>query len=118
VDFENHGIHVQIVDSKKQAVARATVHLDGPAPQDTVADEHGFVTFWGLVAGEYTVHGKSRTGVLLPPAKITYPTAKTAEGVRSPQANDDAPTATGGPNQDGTAPSAQGNAAPSSEAGP
>ena len=55
VDFENHGIHVQIVDTQKQPVPLATVHLDGPAPQDTTTDEHGFVTFWGLVAGDYTV---------------------------------------------------------------
>jgi hypothetical protein len=82
VDFENHGIHVQIVDTKKLPVPLATVHLEGPTSQDTTADEHGFVTFWGLVAGEYTVHGTSRTGVALPPTKITYPTAKTVEGAR------------------------------------
>jgi outer membrane protein OmpA-like peptidoglycan-associated protein len=82
-DFENHGIHVQIVDTKKQPMPLATVHLDGPAPQDTVADEHGFVTFWGLVAGEYTVSGVSRTGIALPPTKLTYPTAKTIMGARA-----------------------------------
>jgi peptidoglycan hydrolase-like protein with peptidoglycan-binding domain/outer membrane protein OmpA-like peptidoglycan-associated protein len=81
-DFENHGIHVQLVDTNKQPVPLATVHLDGPAPQDAVADEHGFVTFWGLVAGEYTVHGKSRTGIPLPATKLTYPTAKTILGAR------------------------------------
>jgi hypothetical protein len=77
VDFENHGIHVQLVDPQKQPVALATVHLDGPTQQDTVADDHGFVTFWDLVAGEYTVHATTRTGVAVPPTKITYPTAKT-----------------------------------------
>jgi hypothetical protein len=82
VDFENHGIHVQIVDMKNQPMPLATVHLDGPAPQDTTADEHGFVSFWGLVAGEYTVHGTSRTGIALPEVKLTYPTAKTTLGAR------------------------------------
>jgi hypothetical protein len=82
VDFENHGIHVQLVDTQKRPVPLATVHLDGPAAQDTVADEHGFVTFWGLVAGDYTVHATSRTGIDVPPTKITYPTAKTILGAR------------------------------------
>jgi hypothetical protein len=84
VDFENHGIHVQLVDTQKRPVPLATVHLDGPAPQDTVADEHGFVTFWGLLPGDYTVTGTSRTGIAIPPTKITYPTAKTIEGARVP----------------------------------
>jgi peptidoglycan hydrolase-like protein with peptidoglycan-binding domain len=83
VDFENHGIHVQIVDTQKRPVALAAVHLDGPAPQDTTADEHGFVTFWGLVAGDYTVSGTSRTGIPIPQSKITYPTAKTILGART-----------------------------------
>jgi peptidoglycan hydrolase-like protein with peptidoglycan-binding domain len=82
VDFENHGIHVQIVDTKKQPVPLSQVRLDGPAPQDTTTDEHGFVTFWGLVAGEYTVSGTSRTGIPIPQTKITYPTAKTIVGAR------------------------------------
>jgi outer membrane protein OmpA-like peptidoglycan-associated protein len=83
VDFENHGIHVQLVDTQKQPVPLATVHLDGPTQEDTVADEHGFVTFWGLVAGDYTVTGTSRTGIPLPTMKVTYPTAKTVEGARA-----------------------------------
>jgi peptidoglycan hydrolase-like protein with peptidoglycan-binding domain len=82
VDFENHGIHVQLVDTQKRPVPLAQVHLDGPTPQDTVADEHGFVTFWGLLPGDYTVEGVSRTGIPIPPTKITYPTAKTIEGAR------------------------------------
>jgi hypothetical protein len=82
VDFENHGIHVQIVDMTNQPMPLATVHLDGPAPQDTTADEHGFVSFWGLVAGEYKVHGTSRTGIALPEVTLTYPTAKTTLGAR------------------------------------
>lgn len=82
VDFENHGVHVQIVDQQQQPVPLATVHLDGPTTQDTTADEHGFVSFWGLVAGEYTVHGTSRTGIPLPATKIRYPTARTILGAR------------------------------------
>jgi hypothetical protein len=82
VDFENHGIHVQLVDTQKRPVPLAQVHLDGPTPQDTVADEHGFVTFWGLLPGDYTVEGVSRTGIPIPATKITYPTAKTIEGAR------------------------------------
>jgi hypothetical protein len=97
VDFENHGIHVQIVDTQKRPVPLSSVHLDGPTSQDTTTDEHGFVTFWGLVAGEYTVSGTSRTGIPIPKTKITYPTAKTTLGARalptqgsSPGANDSA----------------------------
>jgi hypothetical protein len=83
VDFENHGIHVQIVDTQKQPAAMAQVHLDGPTSQDTTADEHGFVSFWGLVAGDYTIKGTSRTGIPIPPTKITYPTAKTIDNARA-----------------------------------
>jgi len=82
VDFENHGIHVQIVDLKKQPVPLSQVHLDGPAPQDTTTDEHGFVTFWGLLPGDYVISGTSRTGIPIPQTKITYPTAKTIVGAR------------------------------------
>jgi hypothetical protein len=82
VDFENHGIHVQIVDTAKQPLAFGTAHLEGPVAGDTTADEHGFVTFWGLVAGDYTLTGTTTTGRPVAPTKITYPTAKTIEGVR------------------------------------
>ncbi len=82
VDFENHGIHVQIVDTQKQPVPLSQVHLDGPAPQDTTTDEHGFVTFWGLLPGDYVITGTSRTGIPIPQTKITYPTAKTIVGAR------------------------------------
>ena len=81
VDFENHGLHVQVVDSQKQPVPLATVHLDGPTSADTTADEHGFVTFWGLVAGDYTVSGTTQSGNPIPPSKLTYPTAKTVAGM-------------------------------------
>jgi outer membrane protein OmpA-like peptidoglycan-associated protein len=116
VDFENHGIHVQIVDMAKQPMPLATVHLDGPAPQDTTADEHGFVSFWGLVAGEYEVHGTSRTGIPLPEVKLTYPTAKTTLGARvlpsqakGPQGGPPPPSERAEPSADGPpAPAPQG----------
>jgi hypothetical protein len=82
VDFENHGIHVQIIDTTRQPVAFATAHLDGPIQADTTADEHGFVTFWGLVAGQYTLTATTKTGRPVTSAKITYPTAKTIEDAR------------------------------------
>jgi uncharacterized membrane protein YgcG len=63
-------------------VPLSAVHLDGPAPQDTTTDEHGFVTFWGLLPGDYAVTGTSRTGIPIPQTKITYPTAKTILGAR------------------------------------
>jgi uncharacterized membrane protein YgcG len=103
VDFENHGIHVQIVDTQKQPVPLSAVHLDGPAPQDTTTDEHGFVTFWGLLPGDYTVSGTSRTGIPIPQTKITYPTAKTILGARvvksDGKAGDSGPSG-GGSNSD------------------
>ena len=83
VDFENHGIHVQIVDTQKLPVPLAAVHLDGPAPQDTTTDDHGFVTFWGLLPGDYVITGTSRTGIPIPQTKITYPTAKTVDDARA-----------------------------------
>jgi peptidoglycan hydrolase-like protein with peptidoglycan-binding domain len=97
VDFENHGIHVQLVDRQKQPVPLATVHLDGPTSQDTVADDHGFVSFFGLVAGEYTVRATTRTGIPVPPTTIVYPTAKTIEGARTLPSSSSSPGAGGGP---------------------
>ena len=82
LDFENHGIHVQIVDTAKQPVAFATVHLQGPVSQDTTADEHGFVSFFGLLAGDYTMSATTQTGRPVTATKLTYPTAKTILGAR------------------------------------
>ncbi len=93
VDFENHGIHVQIVDTTKQPVAFATAHLEGPTQADTTADEHGFVTFWGLVAGQYTLTATTKTGRPVTSARITYPTAKTIEGARKVASSDQASSA-------------------------
>ncbi|MGD0526776.1 MAG: peptidoglycan-binding protein [Polyangiaceae bacterium] len=90
VDFENHGIHVQVVDTLKQPVPLATVHLDGPTSADTTADEHGFVTFWGLTAGDYTISGTMQSGQPIPPAKLTYPTAKTVAGMARTPSDDKA----------------------------
>ncbi len=110
VDFENHGIHVQVVDMNNQPMPLATVHLDGPARQDTTADEHGFVSFWGLVAGEYKVQGTSRTGIALPEVTLTYPTAKTTLGARVLASQGNA--AQGGP------PPPSGSAEPSADSSP
>src|SRR5206468_10885829 len=78
-DFENHGIHVQIIDGSKQPVPAAEVHLEGPTTADATADDHGFVSFFDLVAGDYTVSAK-RKGREIGTYKITYPTAKTVPG--------------------------------------
>jgi hypothetical protein len=80
VDFENHGVHVQVLDAAQQPVPFANVHLDGPTTEDTTSDEHGFVSFFGLVAGEYMVTGMTKSGQKVAPAKLTYPTAKTVAG--------------------------------------
>jgi hypothetical protein len=80
VDFENHGIHVQVLDGLQQPVPFADVHLDGPTTDDTTSDEHGFVSFFGLVAGDYTLSGMTKSLQKVAPAKLTYPTAKTVAG--------------------------------------
>jgi hypothetical protein len=80
-DFENHGIHVQIIDSNKQPVPGADVHLEGPTTGDATADEHGFVSFFDLVAGDYTLSAKKKNRPM-GTYKITYPTAKTAPGYK------------------------------------
>lgn len=74
---------MQLVDTQRQPVPLAAVHLDGPRPQDATADEHGFVTFWGLVAGDYTVQATTRLGIPTPPTTLAYPTAKTTVGART-----------------------------------
>jgi hypothetical protein len=80
-DFEHHGIHVQIVDADKQPVPLAETHLEGPTTGDAVADDHGFVSFFDLVAGEYTLSAKRR-GFKIGTFKLAYPTAKTVQGYR------------------------------------
>ena len=93
-DFENHGIHVQIVDDKKQPVPLADVHLEGPTKADAVADEHGFVSFFGLVAGDYVLSAKSK-GVKVGKFPIRYPTAKTVPGLaKSSSVADPSPSVT------------------------
>ncbi len=78
-DFENHGIHVQIVDSKKQPVPLAKVQLSGPTNAEATADEHGFVSFFGLKQGEYVIRSE-KNGYKVGESKLTYPTAKTVPG--------------------------------------
>jgi hypothetical protein len=41
------------------------------------------VSFFGLVAGDYTIQATTRMGVPMPPTKITYPTAKTVNDARA-----------------------------------
>jgi outer membrane protein OmpA-like peptidoglycan-associated protein len=78
-DFEHHGIHVQIIDSEKQPAPFATVHLKGPTNAEATADEHGFVSFFGLKAGEYTISSE-KDGYKIGVSKIVYPTAKSVKG--------------------------------------
>jgi hypothetical protein len=78
-DFEYHGIHVQIVDAKKQPVPEAKVNLTGPTSQESTSDKYGYVSFSDLKAGEYTVHSE-KDGYKIQDSKITYPTAKTVPG--------------------------------------
>jgi hypothetical protein len=78
-DFENHGIHVQIIDNEKQPAPFAEVNLKGPTSANATADEHGFVSFFGLKAGEYTISSK-KNGYKIGVSKIVYPTAKTVTG--------------------------------------
>ncbi len=84
-DFEHHGIHVQIIDSKKQPVPFAEVHLEGPVTDDAVADDHGFVSFFGLVAGDYVLSAKSH-GIKIGKFPLTYPTTQTVPGHQKTEA--------------------------------
>ncbi len=79
VDFECQGIHVQIVDAKKQPAPFASVVLTGPTTAKTTSDEHGFVSFFGLKAGEYTISSE-KNGYKIGTSKLIYPTAKTVPG--------------------------------------
>jgi hypothetical protein len=47
-DFEHHGVHVQIIDNEKQPAPFAEVTLSGPTNGKMTADEHGYVSFFGL----------------------------------------------------------------------
>jgi peptidoglycan hydrolase-like protein with peptidoglycan-binding domain len=78
-DFANHGVHVQIVDGRKQPVPLATVRLSGPVNTDSVSDEHGFVSFFGLAPGNYTISSE-KDGCEIGVSKLTYPAAKTVRG--------------------------------------
>ncbi len=78
-DFEHHGIHVQIVDVERQPAPFATVHLTGPTSADATADEHGFVSFFDLRPGEYTISSE-KNGYKIGVSRLRYPTAKTVAG--------------------------------------
>jgi len=70
---------VQIVDAKKQPAPFATVHLEGPVTAEATTDDHGFVSFFGLRTGEYTIRSE-KNGYKIGVSKLTYPTAKTVPG--------------------------------------
>jgi hypothetical protein len=78
-DFEHHGIHVQIIDNEKQPAPFAEVSLTGPTKATATTDEHGFVSFFDLKAGEYTLSSQ-KNGYKIGVSKIVYPTAKTKQG--------------------------------------
>jgi peptidoglycan hydrolase-like protein with peptidoglycan-binding domain len=89
VDFENHGIHLQIVDVKDKPVPRASVKLSGPISGEASADEYGFVSFFELVDGEYEISAHC-DGYQIGSHKLTYPTGKTVSGVDARAKNGDA----------------------------
>jgi hypothetical protein len=75
-NHEFHGIHLQIVDSKKKPVKFAKAFLEGPKKVEGMTDEQGFAFFSGLVAGQYTVRAEKQ-GHEINTTTLTYPTAKT-----------------------------------------
>ncbi|NLD92824.1 MAG: hypothetical protein GX639_09165 [Fibrobacter sp.] len=87
VDFECHGIHVQIIDNEKQPAPFANVTLKGPTSGNATADEHGFVSFFGLKAGEYTISSEMK-GYKIGVSKLVYPTAKTVSGFAATKKTD------------------------------
>ena len=78
-DFECHGVHVQIIDNEKQPAPFASVSLEGPVSHKDTTDEHGFISFFGLKPGEYTVRSE-KNGYKIGVSKFTYPTSKTVAG--------------------------------------
>lgn len=79
-DFENHGIHIQIVDSRKIPVPEANVVLKGPIEAKAISDQHGYVSFFGLKPGEYLVHSEKK-GYKIGDSKLIYPLSKTVPGI-------------------------------------
>ncbi len=51
----------------------------GPTSAEAIADEHGFVSFFGLKTGEYTINSE-KNGYKIGVSKLMYPTAKTVNG--------------------------------------
>jgi hypothetical protein len=82
-DFENHGIHVQIRDLRQKPVPGCAVTYSGPTSGEAQADDHGFVSLFGLKAGQYTIHA-TRDGDIVAVSTLTYPTAKLVPEVESP----------------------------------
>jgi hypothetical protein len=78
-DFENHGVYVQVVDDKKKPAALATVYLSGPTNGESTTDDMGFIEFYDLKAGEYTLYTE-KDGINVGKSKFTYPIATTVQG--------------------------------------
>lgn len=78
-DFECHGIHVQIIDSEKQPAPYAEVELSGPTSGRGTTDDHGFISFFGLKPGEYTLYSEKK-GYKIGASKLHYPTSRTTTG--------------------------------------
>lgn len=78
-DFENHGIHAQIIDVHDQPVPEADVTLEGPTSDKGVSDEHGFISFFGVKKGDYTISAQ-KPGYQIASQAVSYPTAKTEPG--------------------------------------
>jgi hypothetical protein len=86
VDYEHHGIHIQIIDAKNKPAPLAKVTLKGPVNAESTADEYGFVSFFNLKKGEYTINSE-KNGYKIGASKITYPTAKTIPGYSGKSGN-------------------------------
>lgn len=80
-DFENHGVYVQIVDENKKPALLATVYLKGPTAGKSITDKYGFVSFYGLTAGEYTMLTE-KEGLSIGTSTFTYPLSSTVEACK------------------------------------
>jgi len=79
-DFENHGVYVQIVDTSKQPSTFSRVYLSGPTNGESTTDDFGFVEFYNLKAGEYTLRTE-KDGVNIGISRFTYPLATTVQAL-------------------------------------
>jgi hypothetical protein len=78
VDFEVHGLHIQVVNDSDEIVPNAFVRLEGPVALEGDTDEHGWITFKDLKRGTYKLHvfeGEDRVSdpTIEVPARATEP---------------------------------------------